>query len=229
VGRGKGEETVTEAAKKPSIFGFLRDAFVEEVPDNKPAPAPAPQATKGSTPAPAAHPQASNGTGPDPQALAKLEAKLQAALPPIYSAFMEQYTQLADVIPDEGMRFKAALKTSHASVDQLSAALDQLLAVMDTTFTDFHHSFEENKAKVVNAAEQGIKATEDLIASREAQLKTIQEELVSLHSKVAADTQKRDSEAAHYDSVRQGFEAAHAQVVSRLNAQKTRIASQPKG
>jgi len=234
---------VTE--QKGSIFGFLKNAFTEEVPD-RPEPEGAKQAPPAArSPAPgqqtnAVHVGVSGaapvpvhlGVGPaepDAAALTKLEARLQQSLPPVYAAFMEQYDALREVISDETIRFKAALKTSHANADQIIAALDQLLSSMEAAHKDFSNSFEGNKGKILGQLQQSIDATLELIKTREQQVQAIQNEIASLHAKRDNDGARAVSETARLEHIRAGFEAAHAQVVGRLTAQKNRITAMPKG
>jgi hypothetical protein len=235
------EAAVTE--QKSSIFGFLKNALTEEVPDGPEPAAGKPGQPPGKSPAPAFQTNAVHvGVGgvavphagvapaaPDGAALAKLEARLQQSVPPVYAAFMEQYDALRDVIADETVRFKAALKTSHANADQIIASLDQLLSSMDTAHNDFTKSFEGNKGKVLGQLEQAITATQELIKTREQQVQAIQNEIASLHAKVDTDAARAQSEGTRLEGIRAGFEAAHAQVVGRLTAQKNRIAAMPKG
>lgn len=162
---------------------------------------------------------------PDPAALSKLEQKLKANTPPIYENFLEQYGALESVILDEGTRFKAALKTSHCSLEQLSAAIDQMITVMAGAQQEFGKSFEENKGRILGSLIQQIDADKGLIATRQSQLKTIQEEISSLQAKVANEEGQVQGETARLETIRMGFEAAHAQVVGRLNDQKNRIAT----
>lgn len=213
--------------KKKGVLGFLSNiGLVEETPD---APAPAPRNTPVPA-APAAHPYTpapSNGTA-DPKVLAQLEHRLQANCPAAYTSFMEQYENLKDVIPDESMRFKAALKASHTTTDQLVGALDQLVGAMDAAKGEFTHTFEENKSKKLGESEASLKATDDQIASYENQLKTIQETIASLRTKRDTDAQAMQHEAERIEGIRASFEAAHGQVVGRLTAQKSRVQSMPK-
>lgn len=165
---------------------------------------------------------------PDPQATAKLEGMLQAALPPVYTAFMGQYEQLQEVIPDDGMRFKAALKTSKTTPDQLAAAVDQLLQTMQNAAAEFDKGFDANKANKLGQAQASIKATEDLILSKEQQRKAIEEEIISLRNRLGTDSEHMQTEEQRLNGIRAGFMAAHAQILDRLSAQKAHIVSQPK-
>jgi hypothetical protein len=216
------------------FLGFIKSAFVEEVPEGQAQPKAA-KARESQAPMP---PPGSASVAPrpaqaavaaDPAAMAKLEAMLQAALPPVYSTWMEKYTQLAEVIPDESMRFKAALKTSNATPVQLSGAVDQLINTMDKAQEEFLRGFQAQTSKVESAAKEAIASTESLLQSRESQLRAIEDEIVSLKSKLALDTSHLQEEQHRLDSIRMGFEAAHAQVVGRLNDQKSHIDALAKG
>lgn len=219
------EPNVTEA-KKTNVLGFLKNLVVDEVPE--PA---APAATRpSSTPAPARPAATSFSSTPpsaaaDPAILSTLEKKLQNNCPQPYAAFMEQYEALADIIPDETMRFKAALKASHTTAEDLVKALDQLIHTMDTAEEEFARTFQENKAKRLGDAEKSIKATDDLITSNEQQIKSIQDTITSLRTKRDTDAGTMEHEVQKFEGIRSGFEAAHGQVVGRLTAQKNRVSA----
>jgi chromosome segregation ATPase len=141
---------------------------------------------------------------------------------------MEQHRALEDVIGDEVTRFKAALRTSHTTGNEVLAALDQLISTMNTAHTEFTRSFEENKAKRVAEAEHSIQASDELIRSSEEQIQAIQEKIASLRTKRETDARNAQNEMVRLEGVRGGFESALAQVVGRLNALKGRLAAIPK-
>lgn len=215
--------------KKKGFLGFLANVgLAEEVPEtpvkrNTPVPGAPPR----NTPLPPA-PSYSNGSA-DPEVLARLETRLQKSCPPPYTAFMEQYENLKEIIPDEAMRFKAALKASHTTADQLVDALGQLVGVMDAARSEFDHTFEENKTKKLGEAQATLAATEEQIASYEKQLQSIQETIATLRTKHAADVQAMQDKAHQIETIRANFEAAHKQVVGRLQAQKSRVETMPRG
>lgn len=220
---------MTDAAKRPSVFGFLKSIVAEEVPDrparNTPAPA---DARSRSEDRDDAHPSPAALAAPDAQALSKLEARLQASCPAPYVAFMEQYESLKEDIADERTRFKVALKTTHTTAADVTGALEQLLVVMQKAKDEFQHSFDDNKQKKMGAAQEAISMNEQLIASSEEQIKTIQEKIASLKQKRETDVQNMRDEGHRLDAILGGFSAAHAQVVSRLEDQLHRVASMPK-
>jgi ATP/maltotriose-dependent transcriptional regulator MalT len=220
---------MTDAAKRPSVFGFLKSIVAEEVPDKPTRNTPVPKAPSPGPHEDVHHDSPAGPVPPDAQALAKLEARLQAACPAPYAAFMEQYELLKEDIADERTRFKVALKTTHTTADDVTGALDQLLSVMQKAKDEFMHSFDETRQKKMGAAQEAIAAGQQLIASSEEQIKTIQEKIASLRTKHETDVRNMLDEGHRLDAIRDGFGAAHAQVVSRLEDQKRRIDSMPKG
>jgi len=145
---------------------------------------------------------------PDQKSLAMLEGRLNASVPAPYAAFMEMYQSLAEDIPDESKRMKVALKTSKTTVEQISACLDQLVNVMETVHQEFLHSQQE-KLEAHQALDSSIQAKEEQLQHLQAEIQALRERSASEQSKI--------------EQVRMGFEAAHSQVVGRLQAQKTRI------
>lgn len=216
-------------SKGKGLWDTVKGSIMETVPDVHGAATSAPDAP--AAPAPEAHPwvQAWTPTGTitvDPNAVAKIEARLQSATPPVYAAFMEQADALKDVIPDEGTRFKAAMKTSHATPDQIGSAIDSLLTVANGVLTEFNQSFEGKRSAALGGAQQQIDADRKLIETCEAQLKATQDQILALRTKVSTAEQQMQADGARLESVKQGFQAAHAQVVGRLNADKQRITTQ---
>jgi hypothetical protein len=233
------ESIVTEKRSGGGVLGFLATVgLVEAVPERT-------SATVAST----AHPTSPTYTGwvslgsvlgeraasaasthtlapavaVDPEVLEKLEAKLQKSCPPAYVAFMEQHENLRDVIPDEAMRLKAALKASHTTTAQMLDALTALLAVMDSAHAEFLRAFEDQKTKQRAAAEVALKEIDDQIAVQEEQLRTTQESLALLRGKRSSEAAGVQLAEQRTENVRVSFESARAQIVERLNAQKSHL------
>lgn len=229
---------MSESTQKKSggFLDKLKGLVAEEVPDRPTRQTPVPAAPSAARSMPAEHHDFASGSAPgapgvvgaDPAALAKLEARLQASCPAAYVSFMEQHENLKEIIPDEGMRFKAAMKASHTTPDVVLGALAQLIAAMEEARTDFTHSFEENKDKKLKVAEESIAQDDERIKASEEQIKAIQETITSLRTKRAADVENMQHEAARFENIRGGFEAAHHQVTSRLSNLKDRLAALPK-
>lgn len=219
---------MTETVKKASLLDSIKGALFEEDLPKKPAPsakappiASAPVVRNTPIYSPVALPMAglSPNAGPDPAALAKLHGLLQTAVSPAYASFNTQYEALKDVIADDTVRFKAALKTSGCTIDDLERAIDTLLQRTATADKDFDMSFEANKASKLNGL------TTELSSKNEA-LARLQNQLAELSAQIHESTEKMHGEAARFQNIQQGFKAALAQVVGELNAQKAHIASQ---
>lgn len=211
---------------------MFKSAFVEEVPEgavaapkrDSTAPMPVAAMPLAPTPAPQFAPPVA-APAPDAAALAKLEALVQASLPPVYVTFMEQYQALHEIVPDEATCFKGAMKTSKASPEQLAAAVDQLLATMSKARSDFDEGFNANSKRIADQAQEKIAEGEAQIKAREAQIKAMEEEVIALRTSLETERSHQASEAQRLSGILQGFSAAHAQVVGRLTAQKNRIAT----
>jgi len=174
--------------------------------------------------APAAPPP----VAPDEGSLGYLRKELAKAISPAYQGFMAQYDALAEVIPSEDMRFKAALKASKTTVGDLASALDALSATLTAVHDKFNATAETTKRKAMDAANAQVEATQKLIESRTQQLAAIQAEIQSLQGKLQTDTEALQNEERRIEGTRAGFEAAYAQVAGELNAQKQHVAAQPR-
>lgn len=222
-------------AKSEGVIGGVMDimkkmGLAHDVPDDPPKVVPVAKARASQAPLPPTTMTPERApVAADPAVKAKLEGILQASLPPVYATWMEKYQQLAEVIPDDAMRFKAALKTSNATPAQLSAAVDQLLGAMTKAHDEFTRGFEGQIVKVEGTAKETIASTEALILSRRSQLEAIHGEIASLESKRATEASHLQDEQRRLDGIRLGFEAAHAQVVGSLAAQKSHIDSMARG
>ena len=165
---------------------------------------------------------------PDEDALKYLRNELAKSLSPAYANFIEKYDALADVIPSEDMRFKAALKASKTTVGDLATALDALAATLSATHDKFNVTYEASKKKAMENASAQVDATQKLIESRTQQLAAMQAEIQSLQGKLQTDTEAFQAEERRIEGTRAGFEAAYAQVAGELNAQKAHVAAQPR-
>jgi hypothetical protein len=224
---------------KTSALGMLKaltSVFVEEVhvPDKEApsgAPPAAPRSPQDQVGAHVAWPAIQPNGGrpasvaPDPDAQRLLEGRLQKAMPPEYRAFMEMYESLKEDIIEEKQRFKVALKTSHTTAAQLMAGLDQLVDAMQTAHKGFLDGFEENRSKVATEAQKSLGATDQLIASNEEQLRSIQQTINTLRAKRDADAQAMVAETSRMEEARLGFEAALAEINGHLDAQRRSVAT----
>ena len=200
-------------SKKGGFGAALKGLFVEEVPDERPAPAPA-HASQGSLPV---DPTPTRIQPPaDPEVLATLEARLQKECPHAYGSFMEQYENMKEFIPDEATRFKAALKASHTAPADLLSAIGDLTKVMDTAHGEFLHTVDEQRKARVGTAQAALNALDQ-------EIKACTDKLQSLKVKYEADAKAVQADSAKIDAVAASFESAYTQVCGRLAAQNTRF------
>ncbi len=138
---------------------------------------------------------------------------------------METYQSLTEDIPDERTRFKVALKTSKTSADHILAALDQLLNVMKDAKEKFARGHEARAQEKLGASQQLIQSINEQLASKREQIAALNVEMDALNEQVITATREQSEERDHLIQVQSGFEAAHAQVIGRLNDQKNRVSS----
>jgi hypothetical protein len=219
--------------KKPSFFETLKGALIEEVPDKsehtKSKPSAAPPARN--TPLPSFLPVRTTVpppmegqvyapiVEPDPAALQKLHALLQTAVMPAYAAFTTQYDALKEIILDEGTRFRAAMKTSGCTIEDLGRAVEVLIEKMTGADADFETKFKTNRDQSLGNITEHSNACKAQIAKLQEQLAKLTVEQADLDDKIRL-------EAARFDTIRGGFKAALAVVVGELTAQKAHIAQQ---
>ena len=216
-----------ETKKTSSLFSKLREQFVEDVPDApvRKGPTEPIVATRVGTTNVSQSPTELSppGIAADPEVLARLEAKLKVATPELYTSFVDQYEGLQDVIPDVGMRLRAALKTSKTTAPQISQAIDTLLGTMTKAATDFNAELEANRLKSNEAARnRKLEIEANLKANQEAQDKLIAEQ-TQLKDALAAEQAKIERQEEKFNGIQQRFYASHQQILNRLNQQKSRI------
>lgn len=163
---------------------------------------------------------------PDPAALARLEAKLSTVTPPQYTAVMTQFQNLSDVIVDESLRFKAALKTAGVSLADLSAAVGAMIDAMNAAAKTFDDSSAANSARVAASLEGERSKSDSLIRERQVAIEKLQTEIDAISAELSTRESQAQQDASRIESVTIGFKAAHAVVVKRLNEQKSNIDSQ---
>lgn len=218
------------------FFKTLKDLVVEEGsgPANKPAPVVPP--SKASTPitsAPSIFSGLSSGVtvshvaaSPDPEIVRRLEARLQTGMPQVYVQFLQQYETLREVIPDETTLFRAALKSSHCSLEQLTQALDQLLSMLATAEEEFNKSLEVNRSSSLQVIQKNVAAVQKGIADHNAQIQVLQQEVTKLTEQGRfLDTSLRDEEQ-RFDTLHLGFLASLDEVRKKLESQKAHLTQQ---
>ncbi len=217
---------MSEAKSKGLGSAFL-DLFSTEVPDKpKVRNTPIPGAPRNTPLPPAPSGDFHSTTGKvDEKALASLEARLRESLPADYAAFMETYQSLAEDIPDERTRFKVALKTSKMDAGHVTAAIDHLLEVMNDAKLKFDKGHEARSVEKLGHARELVQTIQQQISDKQSQVTSLNAEIQALNDQGVTAAREEREERDHLAQVQAGFEAAHAQVIGRLNDQKNRVTS----
>lgn len=95
--------------------------------------------------------------------LGKLRDKLAtAAASGLLNSFVSTMESLVDAIPEEGNRFRAAVKVlskqSGVTPEQLTDAYNSLIALLEAESTKFHTAVESQKAAEVDARDQQVQS-----------------------------------------------------------------------
>jgi len=212
---GKGE--------KKSIWASVKGAFVEEVPEGHPeAPTgtPAPQHVE-------SHPAIIHSVD-DGAARKRLEAAIESSAPPGYVELQDTLSTLADSIPDESARWKAAMKLAakHGhSVEILLGDFDKCIGILEQKGREFEDETQAQLKRKVG----GRQAT---IESLDTQIKTKHEQIQQLQSDISRLSEQRDAESAaltadeqKITSVKEGFVAAYQVVHAQLTDRRNKLAT----
>lgn len=224
---------MADGEKKPSFFEGLKGVLFEEdrstpkkagsssllMPSNMRAPVGVPlqQATARSVGF-STLPLQYGPTEADPEALVRLEAVLARSSPKDYVQYSTVYEKLRTVIPDERMRVNAALTTSGLTAAQLNTAIDTCLTSLTTAKSVFDTQFDQQKIQLDSG--EALQPIEAEITARRDQVVALQSQLKELETKHATVLVQVKESQQRIQAVRLGFEAALAQVIGRLNAQR---------
>lgn len=224
----------TTPPKKTNSFGLdsLKNLLFDETADPKqPQTAPPPTAAPSGFPAqpsvypsaPSTYPVPSSVVPPDPAVLARLEGMLKEALPAPYQAFQTQDETLRPIITDDATRFKAALATSKCTKADLIQAIDKGLAAMDGAAQQFQRGVEEKRSRLQASLQNETGQAEEAMRAKNNQIAALQNEVRGLEESIRTSQAKFQEDGQHLDTVRKGFEAAHAQIVQRLTRQRAQM------
>jgi len=151
----------------------------------------------------------------------KLRGQLAASSLPIITQFKTTVESLSEAIPEEGTRFRAALKVlgnQGVTADQLAAAFVSLRDVLTAEKQKFAASAEQGKAKEVDAREAQVTSINSNIESLNKQIETLMSQRDKLQNEIiAAKTTLAGAQAS--------FEGATSTLDAEINdiLQKMRI------
>lgn len=210
--------------KKGGLWGAIRSVIVEDVPEPEPAraPAPSPVPVRDLPPA-AVHPDhpslAPVKAVVDQAARQRLEQAIASDAPPGYSEIVDMISTLAESIPDEGSRYRAALKLAakHGhTVQDLLGDMDKCIGILEGKGRDFQEETKSQVARKVGARQKAVQDMDALIKSKQEQIQSIQQEIAQLSEKRGTEAAAITSETAKIQAVTESFEAVYDAVMDKL-------------
>lgn len=215
-------------SKSKGIWGAIKGAIVEETPEAAPAqgqsappPVPVPQSV-------APPPQRVSKPEVDQEARKRLEASITKAAPPGYVEIMDTVATLADSIPDEGARFRAALKLAAKrghSLDDLLGDMDKCIGVLEGKKRQFEEETSHQMEAKVVARQKAISGLDEQIRAKQDQMTALQREVSELSEQRGTEAAAITSETANITAVRESFSAAYEVVYAQLQERRQKVST----
>ncbi|MEY4723286.1 MAG: hypothetical protein RLZZ324_799 [Candidatus Parcubacteria bacterium] len=164
----------------------------------------------------------------DPQIRAVLEKPVAEAAKPAYSAFLLTMANLADVIPDEATRIKAAIRTLPAGTDydQLLVDVDECLESLEEQERKADTSAEASIARRIGTLEQQLQQTEATTKAKREQIAALQREIAEAEAGVKDVRDTIDTTRAEIEGTRRDIAATAAAMRRELNDIKAKLLNQ---
>lgn len=221
--------------KNKSILGKVGGFFMEEVPDEKPAdglPPPA-QSTMQSGVPPFA-PSVVSAAPVDPVRAKQLDdaaaAQLSAAMERVagsYAEFSTDMEVLAEAVPDENLRLKAAVKMlgkKGVTVPKILSDVDACLGALESENRTFKAATQEQIDQRVGSKRKAVEQLKADIASKQAQISALQNDIVALQGKLGTTASEIKAEEDNITVVQDRFSYVFTNMRASLTAQRARIA-----
>jgi len=182
----------------------------------------------------AASPPTGGGAAPDPAIRAVLDRDVQIAAAPALTAFDAMCQELADVIPDEGMRTKAALKSilKHDPTHDLAAVLkdvDECLEALDKKSREKQEAMKAAIESRVGKRQQALVDIATSAADKRAKIIALEKEIAELEVRKNSEAAAIETERAEIERTASSFDATVAAYRAELTAKRLKIVSQGKG
>jgi hypothetical protein len=147
-------------------------------------------------------------SSPDVNLSASMVAKLRekfAASP--YNAVLTQFAatmdSLSEAIPEEGNRFRAAMKVmgkqTNLTPDQLGDAFNSLLAVLDGESGKFKQQIDAMKTREIDARDQNVQQINATIESKNKEIQTLMQQRDDIATEIIAAKTKVGATVASFE------------------------------
>jgi hypothetical protein len=219
-------------SEQGSVWGRLKNAFVEDVPSAPDAPAPAPAPTQRNTPVPNQALQQRNTPLPPPpeevdQAVRqKLEAAVDAGMPEALRSLRETSIMLSESIPDPEVAFKTAVKLSvkhgHKPED-LVGDVDVCVGILDKKKSEFEAAGQKTMRSAVEDRERRAVEINNEITEKNRLVNRLQSEVEKLAEEERQCVADAAAERHRIGVISRGFAGAYDSVRRNLDTLRSKL------
>ena len=194
--------------------------------DKKETPVPASRAS--STPPPIATSISSFPTNVpvDQAVLKKMQTAVLQQAPASIKSLEDNLATLADAIPDDSMRFKAALKLLEKSgtpIESLLGDCDKHLASLDAYKTSLDQIIQSKIDSNIKGKENQIEQLATSIQTKQEQINNLTREIGETNQKISTIRTEITTEQIQIDNVKAGSDSAYQFIKNDLSGRKVKI------
>jgi len=220
-------------SNKTGVLGAVRNILFEQVPDEKPEEQPAqapaghqPQAPVSGYGMPAPSIDPSRAQQLDEAATQQLRTSMSACYGS-YGEFLSNMEVLADVVPDEGQRMKAAMKMlgkKGVGVAKVLSDVDACLGALESENRSFRDTCQSQVEQRVGSKRKALEQIKADIAAKQNQIAAIQGEIATLQASVLSSALEIKAEEDNIAVVQERFTGVYNNMKSAIAAQRAKIA-----
>lgn len=196
--------------------------------DDKPGP------VKGSEPKIVAAATVTKSAGVDPAKIAAIDEsvrkELTGAVDASGSRFVTELTDtlttLEDVVTDETKRYETALKflkKKGVSITDVVGDLDSCIGALEAKDREFRNQLQDQFKKKVGSRQEAVQGFTDSIATKQAQIESLQSEINQARSQRDEAQRGITEEQSKLDLVTERFSIAYKSIRAVVEAQRAKI------
>jgi len=158
----------------------------------------------------------------DPTLAENFGKKIQAAYSssPNYNQivqFNENLSSLKDDIPEEGSRFRAALKVLHVTPQQMVDAYQSLIGVIVNEDKRFSQAIEQQRENEIGSREQKVKEINSQIEAAQNQIKDLMSQRDTIATESVSFKTKYDTAETTFDGAAKSLEMGIQDILRKFN------------
>lgn len=177
-------------------------------------------------------PDPSRDAALDSSAREQLLAAVRESGTGLHHEMEDLLSTLAETIPDEGARYKTAVRIlvkKGSPVEALLSDVDACVGALQAKRREFESELADQVRQKVDARRQASKDLEARAADLRLQVERLQKDIESVESERASALRAAESESAALERVRQRFELVYADVQRSLELRKQKIVEYGRG